>query len=388
MRSSVRGTARSVGTIRIPEFVLFAMIVLEPLLPLPEMGFKGDIIFVMLACGLAIMRRPRFSLGSFELFIPLFAAATLYLAIVSNIYADGETVATWYTRLARIVAVLAFVFLGATGRLDLRSGGLGYLFALVINVPLYYGGFTSDAYPPYLTGAIADKNVAGLAYAIGLTMVPLVVRQRGFMLALMLFMAASLWLTGSRTSLAGAGVGLAWMIIAPRVNLLFKAAFSLAALWFVRLVEEDYSQIGVFSGRQGSDALRARIDAASEIKVHETGFFGQGLGEAYAYVGEKMWLFHNSYWTMLVEGGWPWMLLVLAFTVVVLVPFWRTHLTRDQNLVQGMGVVLIICSTRLGEVMLTTFWGLAMVLALSAHLSGRRFVEDSGELEMKSGVGG
>lgn len=375
----LRETAQSVGSVRIPEFVLFAMIVLEPLLPLPEAGFKGDIIFVVLICMLALLRRPRLALGSYELLVPLFAVAMLYLAVVSLVYFDGETVAQWYTRLARIMAVLLLVPLAGTGRIDLRSGALGYLAALVVNVPLYYAGLTTDYYPPYLTGALGDKNVSGLAYAIGLVMVPLVVRRRDHRLALMAFLGAALWLTGSRTSLAGAGAGLAWMYVGSRLSLPGKGVFALLSVWMLNVVEEDFSRIGRFSERLGSDRLRARIDAASLAKVRETGFFGQGLGEAYAYVGNKMWYFHNSYWTMLVEGGWPWTILVMAATVAVMFPAWRGTLTRDQRFAQGMGAVFLMCSTRLGEVMLTTFWGVAMALALYVQLSGSSPIHEEAE---------
>ena len=41
--------------------------------------------------------------------------------------------------------------------------------------------------------------------------------------------------------------------------------------------------------------------------------------QAYVYLahtGSKTWFFHNSYWSALVEGGWPWMILVVAITSV------------------------------------------------------------------------
>lgn len=382
LRNSVRETARSVGSIRIPEFVLFAMIVLSPMFFLSA-TFKVDTVFVALVCGLAVMRRARYSLGSYELFIPFLAVAMLYLGIVSVTFAGTDVVATWYTRLARMMTVIIFVFVTATGRIDLRSGALGYLAALIVNVPLFYAGLTTNNYPPYLTGALGDKNVAGLAYALGLVMVPLVVKRRDHSLALMVLLAGALWLTGSRTSLAGAGIGLAWMVLAPRLNLAGKAGFLGLAVWVLKIVEEDFSRIGVFSDRTGSDLLRARIDAASLQKVHETGFFGQGLGEAFTYVGEKAWFFHNSYWTMLVEGGWPWTILVVTFTIVVMIPAWRQGLTRDQYLSQGMGAVFLMCSTRLGEVMLTTFWGIAMALALHTYVSSTRLVDDAPEIESR-----
>ncbi|PAK58310.1 hypothetical protein B9K02_12520, partial [Lentilactobacillus kefiri] len=80
------------------------------------------------------------------------------------------------------------------------------------------------------------------------------------------------------------------------------------------ILTEDYSQSSRFGDRAGSDWFRAQIDAASQVKVENTGIFGRGLGEAYVYLhhDNKVWLFHNSYWSALVEGGWPWMLLVVG----------------------------------------------------------------------------
>ena len=74
----------------------------------------------------------------------------------------------------------------------------------------------------------------------------------------------------------------------------------------IDVLTSDYSRSGVFADRAGSDALRALIDQASEIKVQATGFFGQGLGEAYVYLahtGSKTWFLHNSYWSALIEAA-------------------------------------------------------------------------------------
>ncbi|OAX67770.1 hypothetical protein A5N15_00855 [Rothia kristinae] len=94
--------------------------------------------------------------------------------------------------------------------------------------------------------------------------------------------------------------------------------------WGVNLLNEDFSQVGVFSDRVGSDALRDRIDDASWAKVQTTGFFGRGLGEAVVHLldssggtEEKAWFFHNSYWSAFVEGGWPWLISIVAVTVLV-----------------------------------------------------------------------
>ncbi|MCS6711638.1 ABC transporter permease [Brachybacterium sp. EF45031] len=378
----ISDTAHSVGRVRIPEFLLFFFLVMYPMVVPGGLAFRFDAVILVVICIYAMFRRPQYSLGWFGAFIPLLAVAVPYLSLVSEANVDGGEVADWRTRLIRIMTVMAFVFMSSTGRVDLWSGALGWLTALIVNIPLYYAGLTTDLYAGFLTGVLEDKNVAGLAYALGLVMLPMIVRRWLFLLPLMSVFAMALWLTGSRTSMGGAAAGLVWIVVAPKIPLLARPFLAWLLYWGIGLVQEDFSQIGVFSDREGSDQLRARIDAASKIKVEETGFFGQGLGEAYAFVGEKAWFFHNSFWTLLVEGGWPWAVLIVAMTVVAMTPIWRKVETRDQAIVQGLGVVILVCSTRLGEVFITTAWGLVMALAIHAWISGRELTDpDSAQLD-------
>ena len=95
--------------------------------------------------------------------------------------------------------------------------------------------------------------------------------------------------------------------------------------------------------------------------MQNTGFFGQGLGEAYVYLthtGSKTWFFHNSYWSALVEGGWLWMILVVAITVLYIVNVFsgKKTLSAKFYVVQGAGVAIMICASRLGEVFYTWPW--------------------------------
>lgn len=363
--------------IRIPEFVLFATLILWGLAPV-NIGFKLDSPILLVLAVLALTRSPRWKLGNYGFFIPCVMVAALYLSVVSVVFFDGTVVADWRTRLVRIMAVLGFVFIAATGRLDLRSGLLGWVAALIINVPLFYLGLAPHPYGELLTGALLDKNVAGYAYAVGLVLVVSLVKNRWMLVTLMAYLGCALWLTGSRTSIAAAGVAIVWIAIAPRLNLIGRGVL-LWFLWFlVSLAEEDYSQIGVFSDREGSDLLRARIDAASKLKLEQTGFFGQGLGEAYVLIEEKVWFFHNSWWTLLVEGGWPWAALVVVMTVVISMPIWRSVETRDSRITQGLGLIVLVCALRLGEVFLTTTWGVVMAFALHAQLSGQNLVDPDG----------
>ena len=133
--------------------------------------------------------------------------------------------------------------------------------------------------------------------------------------------------------------------------------------WAIGFITEDFADASVFGDRTGTDILRARIDEMSWAKVQQTGFFGQGLGEAYVYdvAGERTWFFHNSYWSAFVEGGWIWVLGVVAVTLLVAVrPLSNNDWTVYQVIAQGVGIALLICALRLGEVFYTLPWGICM----------------------------
>ena len=87
----------------------------------------------------------------------------------------------------------------------------------------------------------------------------------------------------------------------------------------------------------------------------------------------KVWLFHNSYWSALVEGGWPWMLLVVGISVFCLVrPFSNaSRWSRDEVYIQGAGIALLVCAQRLGEVFYTWMWAVCVGYAIRAIIISR-----------------
>jgi hypothetical protein len=206
---------------------------------------------------------------------------------------------------------------------------------------------------------------------------------------LLLAIVLLVWETGSRTSIAALAAGVGWIALAPKLSVVGRWILGLVIVLGVDQIAEDYSQIGVFSDREGSDLLRSRIDAASEIKVQDAGFFGSGLGEAYVAFDDepgRVWFFHNSYWSALVEGGWPWLVLVLAVTVVfALRPFAR-ELNMQETIAQAAAITTLICAWRLGEVLFTLQWALVIGFALYAHAFARERGVASG-VEMRGEVG-
>ena len=215
--------------------------------------------------------------------------------------------------------------------------------------------------------------MAGMAYAVFGVLILAVVDRRWLKIVLIGVFGVLVWQTGSRTSISAFGGGILWIALAPRLPVVGRWLLGLLTYIGVDLLAEDFSQVGIFSDRDGSDVLRGRIDAASEIKVDEAGFFGSGLGEAYIVFPDdptKVWFFHNSYWSALVEGGWPWLLVVLGITVVfALRPFTR-DLNHQEIAVQAATVALLVCAWRLGEVLFTLQW--AVVVAFAIYLRASR----------------
>ena len=357
--------------VKLLDYLLGALLVGIALLPLPEVGFPLDNLVVAALVGLGLLRNPQHRLGRYELLVPLCIAALFFLGVHSMFAVASPGAADWQTRLLRFMAISLLVLVVGTGRIDGRSLVYGVATALLLNVPLFYAGIVPSPYGNYLTGLVGDKNVAGLAYAVIGLLVMLYVRSTPWRVTWGLVFAACLWLTGSRTSITAFGAAIVWALLAPRLPVLGRWVLGLVTVVTVDLLSEDYSRIGVFSDREGSDQLRARIDAASEAKVQDAGFWGKGLGEAFVDLQDRTWFFHNSYWTALVEGGWPWLVLVVGVTVLIIVRPFTKVATARQFFIQGVGVAILICSWRLGEVFMTAYWAIAMGVALQQLLANR-----------------
>lgn len=370
LQEQIRHSASAIGGIRIPEFLLFFLLVTYSVLPLPSGGIPWSNLIMAAIVGLALLRRPTRSLASVNWVIPVFVLGLFYVCMVSMWATPSEFAADWQGRALRIAMTFTFALVLGTGRLCLRSGLYGYTTALILNVPLFQAGLLPAPYGHYLTGFIGDKNVAGLVYCITGILILIVVRRQWIQVVLFAFFSYSLWLTGSRTSLAAFGCAIVWIFIAPRLAVIGRWLLGVGIYVVVNLLSEDYSQIGVFSDRVGSDLLRARIDAAAEIKTQAAGSFGTGLGEAYVVFADapsRTWFFHNSYWTVLVEGGWPWLLVVLGITVFAVIRPFTRELSRPEIIAQAAGIALLVCALRLGEVFFTASWAMAIGAAIYAR---------------------
>lgn len=364
------GLAHHVGAIRIPDFILFFL--LAAIGGVTTLPFQPTALVIGAAVALASTRHPRFALGRMATWIPVSMLMLVYVGTVSLLSTPSPGAADWRGRLLRIGVTLVFMFCIASGRLDLRSGILGYTTAMLVNILLFYLHLVSNTYGGYLTGWFGDKNVAGMVYCLFGVMLLWGARTRLMHVVIFVGIAVPLWLTGSRTSLAAYAAAGIWMLVARRLPLVGRWLLGFLIWGGIVLLATKFSQIGIFADRSGTDALRSRIDAGSLQKVHDSGFFGLGLGEAFVDLGNQgTWFFHSSYWTALVEGGWLWAIFLVGITVLVMVRPFTAKLTREQVIAQGLGIAVLICASQLGEVFGTEQWAIAVAFAMQMWVRSR-----------------
>lgn len=320
---------------------------------------------------LATFRRPKRPLTGAHWY-PVICAMTLaYLGCLA--LATGLSGAD-VSRLGRIGLLMAVAGFIASGRIEIKSGLRGILFALALNVPLFYAGILPDNYGGLLTGLLGDKNVAGLTYAV-LTILLLILTPHFWpRAAILVGGAVCVALTDSRTSMAALGAGLIWLAVARYLGPFFRALLAVGIYFAFNFAEDNFAQTGAYAARQGSDALRERIDAASWEKVLASPWYGSGLGEGTVVVADESWFFHNAYWGLLVEGGIPFLVLILL--LVALAGFQllaKGAPTTEARIVEAATVALLLCSFRLGE----TFFSIPgfLVLGVGVGVYIQRFLK-------------
>ena len=323
---------------------------------------------------LAGFRRPRRSLANFGVLGVLAFGLLTFLAVSSTV--NGIDDEDWVRRIFRIAVLVCLAGSFASGRLDLRGALHGMITALVINIPLFYAGLAPDTYGGVLTGILGDKNVAGLYYAVIPVLLIATTTSRRHQVLLFAFAFGGTALTGSRTSLAGLACALIWMIVSPRLGLTVRWILAIGLGLGVYWLSESLPRLGgYFDDRLGSDLLRERIQTASWEKATEAPWYGLGLGEAHVHLDEATWFFHNSFWGLLAEGGWPFLVIVLsAYVVLGMRPFRHAVRTPSRVAVEASTLIFLVCASQLGEVFITVTGALVLgagLLLTSAEGGGR-----------------
>lgn len=361
--------------VRLPDF-LFTLFIIGDGQYMLGLGFNvsmfGVGLLTILMVQRALLQVEALSLRK-QWFVPwLLVFLLAWVTVISILATPTAGAFDWTRRMIRMLAVLALAFGIATERLHVPSVMKGIATVLVVNLVAFYLRLTPDSYAGALTGWLGDKNRVGMYYAVAGILV-LTLFQGWKRWAALAVAALAVWLTESRTSITALAFGFLWYWFVAARPVFVRWLAAGAGVWLTTFLEDNFARYGVFENRTGSDVLRARIDAAAAVKLAAAPPTGMGLGEAYVKIGGDVWLFHSSYATLLVEGGWVWAVGIVVVTVMVgLRPFrWAGETDEEARIVQGAAVATLICAWKLGEVFLTIPWGLLLGLGLNRLIRER-----------------
>lgn len=360
-REELNHVAGEVGKINMVEFIVgFLMIFFNVTLG----GLPVATVAVAVLVLVKLFAKTKYTVPQAGTFLGIIILALGYIAVVS--YSSPYTTSGEVTRrLVRIIITIGFAMLIADKRIDIRSLSLGLGIAMVINTIAFYAGIAPDHYNGYLTGWFNDKNVAGMYHAVVPFLLFVFFSKKWERTVTLTFALPTLWLTGSRTSMAAFMIGVLWVLFAQKLNLFFKLVFGVFVGWLFEWLQNTFASNPIFGDRSGTDWFREQIDLASQAKLDVAPWQGMGLGQAVVTLdGGRQMFFHNSYWTLLVEGGWPWLGIIIAVTVLATF-IWKQPNQKRLLAAEALVVALSIMSWRLGEVILTAPWAIAVGLALS-----------------------
>ncbi|MDP5227717.1 MULTISPECIES: hypothetical protein [Arthrobacter] len=329
------------------QFILGAVLIFEAPFPgvpgnIPGQNFAAAALVLM-----GLFRRPGWRISRFRSFVPYWAALIVYLVVESMI---NEV--DWTRRAIRLVLMVALAAQLGTGRLDIRSVLWGLMTGMILNIPLFYLHLTQDQYDGYLTGFLNDKNVAGLYYALIPILLTVLVKKRNSRLLLIAIGVGATFLTGSRTALAALLLALVWVVVTKRLGPSLQLPFLLLLYFSEQFIEERFASSGLLGDRAGTDQLRGWIADASWNLVHQTPWYGGGLGQATVQVIGKTWFFHDSYLALYREGGWIALIGVAGFLLVIGLRLFGGGRALVPVAFEAGAVITLICASKLGEVFL------------------------------------
>lgn len=312
-------------------------------IPLPE---TCGIVLVLLA----LTRAPERSLARFGILGVLASVLVVYLCVGTMVNGLDPS-----RRLTRIVVLILLIWALATERLDIRAILMGMGLGSLINVPLFYAGLASNTYGGYLTGLMGDKNVSGMFYAL-LPVLLCATTTRTKLKVIYLVLGFGLtFLTGSRTSLAALICAVLWMLLSPYVGPLFRLLLIGGMAWLVDWAERTLADLEIFGNRTGTDWFREQIHEASWAKAQAAPWYGEGLSTAYVNLQNGTVFFHNSYWGLITEGGYFFMIVVVgAYVFVGLRPLATpVERTPTRVAIEAATVAIFVVSLQIGEAFIT-----------------------------------
>lgn len=347
------------------EYLLGALLIFDgvrmPFLPIPVPGAEIAAIALLLV---GATRRPQSKLVLSWWIVPLLLATLGYLVAISVVN-DVDFV----RRAFRLLVFGVLIVFAGTRRLHVPNLITGLAVALIVNVPLHYSGLAASNPAPFLTGFVAEKNAAGLLYAvIGVLWAGQQRSKRNAIVVWVLF-GVFVFLTGSRTSMSGYGMAAAWLFMRATWAVPVRLLALALGVWILDQAEKRLARVGIFADRVGTDWFRERIDQAAQAKLAASPWYGDGLAQAFILFDDgRRYFFHNSFDSLRVEGGWPLVAVVTVIYVVILLrPLRDAVATHKELYIEAATIATLICAWKLGEVLLATWTFMLIGLALQAY---------------------
>lgn len=356
------------------QLLLFAV------LPLEVLGVKGIPANEIAAAGivLAAFFRAPLPRTTVKWWIP---ALTIFgfWCLISSIFALEEVNSR---RLVHLVIWSLLVLVIASGRVSYMSMISGLTLGLLLgSVSGMLKVGSHGGYDGRLTGLFGDPNVAGLVLVVYGLVALSFVRSR-WHLSVIIVSAVALILTLSRTSLLALAIGVAWFVVATRIQWFLSLGFFAILIPIIFNMAEQLKNWGPFAEREGSDLLRERIVDSEMTIIAQEPIIGNGAGTAKVIVDGMQFFFHNSYLSMQAEFG------IIAVTIYIVIAFgvfmMIVRLPRHQrNFPLEMALIgLGVCALNLGEVLLH----LPAAVVLGASIRWAITARDEGRFHKVDGV--
>ena len=357
-------TARTERDFRPLDFALFFLLPFQGLslpggLPVSEVAILSVVV-------MAVTRRP--TVGSRPLWFAVLVVFVPAWLTLSGFLNDDLL----YRRLGHVALWAGLALFISSGRIPLRSAGLGLGAGLLASAAMSGLGFAA-VYPGRLDGWIGDPNAAAF-YLTCLGSVALSQVQRtSVRLTLALGLLTALVATWSRTGLAAAAIIALWTAFARTMGRGLGIIALVIATWSIQNFATAYLTWGPFAERAGSDNLRQRLILLEQAKLAAAPFYGGGPGSASVYLDGQSFFFHSSYLGARSEGGVLLLVAIVSVIVLTLASHLRTigSQTPEATWTQASLIAPLVMAFTLGEVLLDLPTAVALGFTMHAVLRAR-----------------
>lgn len=349
--------------IRATDFLLMATLVLRTETAGP---FPLNEVTMGLLVALAAMRPAR---GGAKL--PAVVMVILAALLALLLYSGLTNGIDWTRRVGHVGILAGLVWAFGTGRVSLRSAGLGLAAGLTAVIAMATVGIGGDYYPGRITGFLGDPNAGAYFIAVlGVLAIFFCDDRWKVRLVVAVPIVAGLALTYSRTGLLAGAFAVVWVFLGRRLGAVGGAAMAVGLVWIVDNIPQSLTTFGPFSDRSGSDALRERIIAQERVELAGAPWYGNGPGTATVNIRDLEFFFHNSYLAVRQEGGWGALLLVLALMAYAFVRLSKQSRAGDIAAAGAQAAIIgtAVMAITLGEVLLDTPMAIAVGFALGQAL--------------------